>query len=231
MQTLLVTGTDTNVGKTWITCLLVRQLRQHGVAVGAYKPVCSGAVLDASGQLCWTDVDQLAEATGWDGDIDQICPQRFNAAVAPNVAAALEERLVDDEALSGGLRNWSRNASHVVVEGAGGLLCPLSDRTTVADLADRLSCPVLIVAANRLGVINHSLLTMEAAERRGLKVAGIVLNDCRPVDERPDASAESNAGQLQHWRPQIPIYRCRYNSAEIHPHSSGTEFSAIDCFA
>jgi len=188
MHKLLITGTDTDVGKTWISCLLIRQLRSEGVAVGAYKPVCSGAIDHGNRTLTWPDVEQLADAIEWTGSRDQICPQRFRAAVAPNVAAELEDLAVHDALLASGLKPWESMASHVIVEGAGGLLCPLSDQSTVADLAAKLNACVLIVAANRLGVINHTLLTVQAALARRLTIAGMVLNDVTPADSNSDES-------------------------------------------
>ncbi|MEZ6130235.1 MAG: dethiobiotin synthase [Planctomycetaceae bacterium] len=230
MKTLMVTGTDTNVGKTWVTCVLLRQLRQQGVSVGAYKPVCSGAVRGDDGVFHWDDIDQLSTAIGGQHPVDVICPQRFLSAVAPNFAAVLDGRRVDDALLSVGLQNWDGLADFVIVEGAGGLMCPLSDSTTVADLAVRLGSPVLIVAANRLGVINHTLLTVDGAIRRGLRVAGVVLNDCQPVCGTDDASTDSNAQQLAHWLNNIPLYRCAWGKTHIEPVGDHSEFLLVNAF-
>ncbi len=227
MKTLLVTGTDTDVGKSWISCALLQQLLQQGISVGAYKPVCSGVMTDANGRRVWSDLERLAAAAGWTGSRNQICPQRFDAAVAPNVAAALENRTVDDALLDSGLQRWRPFVTHTVVEGAGGLLCPLSDQSSVADFAVRINGPVLIVAANKLGVINHTLLTVEAARHRGLQVAGVVLNDCVAAD----VSATSNLNQLTHWLSNIPIWRCAHNSQRLLDAEGQPAFSAIDCFA
>jgi len=207
MKTLLVTGTDTNVGKTWVTCLLLKQLRGEGVRVGAYKPVCSGAEFLESGPV-WQDVENLRQALGGQHDVDQICPQRFRAAVAPNVAARMENSSVDDRMLRTGVEAWRGQCDYLIVEGAGGLLCPISDKTTVADLAVDLELQILIVASNRLGVINHSLLTVEVARQRGLSIAGVVLNDL--PNRSPDdlAADESNVNQLAHWMPDIPLFTC-----------------------
>ena len=137
MQTLLITGTDTDVGKTWISCLLLRQLIQSGLRVGAYKPVCSGAILAESGARSWQDVDALTEACGRHDEQQRICPQTFNAAVAPNIAAEVENRSVDDALLHDGAAAWHSLSDYLVIEGAGGLLCPLSNTTNVADFAER----------------------------------------------------------------------------------------------
>lgn len=220
MKTLFVTGTDTNAGKTWITCLLLRQFADRGLRVGAYKPACSGALPLPDGGWHWQDVDLLQAACGWTGHPDQICPQRFQAPLAPNVAAAEEQKCVDQDLLVTGLNAWAGIADLVVVEGAGGLLCPLSEHWTILNLAQELNAPVLIVAGNRLGVINHTLLTVQVAVASGLTVAGIILNDCLPAlpdvsDSVGDVSQYSNLQQLQHWLPSIPVYRCQYNSQRI----------------
>ena len=86
MKSLLVTGTDTDVGKTWISCLILKQLIKDGLRVGAYKPVCSGAQVSNEGELSWSDVELLGNSID-SADLDLVCPQRFTAAVAPNVAA------------------------------------------------------------------------------------------------------------------------------------------------
>ena len=160
MKTLFVSGTDTEVGKTWVSCQILRKLRSNGHRVGAWKPVCSGAV-ERNGQLIWEDVEALAAAIGGDTTeeilIDRICSQRFTVPMAPNVAARLEGREVSDEMLAGGLSLWRDHADLVLIEGAGGLMSPTSDGMLVADLALRLNSPLLLVAANRLGTIHQAL--------------------------------------------------------------------------
>lgn len=220
MKTLFVTGTDTDVGKTWITCAILKQFADRGLRVGAYKPACSGAVQLPDGSRHWHDVDLLKAACGWTGHQDQICPQRFLAPLAPNVAAAEERKCVDQNLLATGLKAWDGIADLVVVEGAGGLLCPLSEHWTILNLAQQFDSPVLIVAGNRLGVINHTLLTVHVAVASGLVVAGVILNDCLPpaaqADTRQlDVSRDSNLQQLQHWLPDIPVYRCGHDSQQI----------------
>jgi dethiobiotin synthetase len=215
VQTLFVTGTDTNVGKSWVASLILRQLRDDNVRIGAYKPVCSGAEIQDDGTRVWSDLIVLADALNWSGELDVICPQRFTDPVVPNVAAGLEGREVDNELLRTGLHRWEHIADYVVIEGAGGLLCPLSNDATVADLAADLQAPLLIVAANRLGVINHTLLTVEVARSRGLTVAAVVLNCCEVPDDVCDPSIETNLDQLQHWLPDVPILECQYAAIRL----------------
>lgn len=176
MRGLTVVGTDTGVGKTWVAALIVRELRQQGMSVGAYKPVCSGAIYE-DGERRWTDVELLREALGGNVPRARIAPQCFDAALAPPVAARQEGRSVDDSLIEAGLRWWDGRAAIVIVETAGGLLSPVSDRRTSVDVARDLGFPAVLVARSGLGTINHTLLSVEAAGRRGVPLAGIVLND------------------------------------------------------
>lgn len=227
MKTLLVTGTDTDVGKTWVSCALLRNLKKAGVRVGAYKPVCSGATVDAEGNCSWNDVEMLAEASGWPNNKQAICPQTFQAAVAPNIAAKMEGKAVDDKQLLQGTHAWQGLADFLLVEGAGGLLCPLSDSTTVAELAVKLDSPIVIVAANKLGMINHTLLTVEVARQRGLQIAAIIVNDTDK--SAADESRRTNHLQLQHWLPGLPILTCRHSATSIDD-NSGKAIAATELF-
>ena len=190
MRGLFVTGTDTDVGKTYVTSLIVRELREDGVPVGVYKPVCTGADNRPNGEPAWRDIDELCRAIGGTDRHDRICPQRFRAPVAPPVAAGLEDRQVDSVLLRTGAAWWQDRVDMLVVEGVGGLLCPLTDEETVADLSRDLGFPLIIVARLGLGTINHTLLTVEVAQRRRLPLAGIVLNEIQPTTEPTDDRAE-----------------------------------------
>jgi dethiobiotin synthetase len=216
LKTLLITGTDTGVGKTWITTTVLELLASAGINAGVLKPVCSGAERDASGTLCWPDVDVLARHCRLPVPEELICPQRFLAPLAPNVAAREEGRTVDDALLSGAVDRWEGHASHLVIEGAGGLYCPLSDQSTVLDLALRLKTPIVIVAGNRLGVISHTRLTVQVALQHGLNIVAIVLNEIAPPEhEQIDPSLPRNAAQLMAWIPEIPLLHCRWNQREL----------------
>ena len=171
---LLVTGTDTGVGKTYVSCRVIETLRAAGHAVGAFKPAVSGSV---DGR--WDDADALAEATGWAAD--DVCPQRFHAPLAPPDAAAAEGRSVDEAAIDTAYRAAAGRCELLVVEGAGGLLSPLTDRQSVGDWAAGRRLPLLAVVEVKLGAINQALLLAESAERRRLPTA-FVLNEPRPCD-------------------------------------------------
>lgn len=214
MQTLFVTGTDTNVGKTYVSCLLIRKLIETGLTVGAYKPACSGAEYSLTGESVWSDVEALRSAIGVEYSLDMICPQRFHAAVAPNVAAALEGRSVSNELLHSGYIEWHDKTNAVIVEGAGGVFCPLSDELTVLDLATGISAPVIVVAANRLGVISHTRLTVEVLRQRGLDVAAIVLNEIQS-QKSADSSLTTNADQLTHWIPDVALLHMDFGGNKL----------------
>src|SRR5262249_17926499 len=130
---LFITGTDTGVGKTYVAAGIVRLLRQQGMRVGACKPVASGSELGPAGPF-WQDVEQLHAALGGEYPRERICPQCWHAAVAPPIAARLEGGEVDGRLLRNGADWWREQVDLLVVEGAGGLLSPLTETETVADL-------------------------------------------------------------------------------------------------
>ncbi len=193
---LFVTGTDTGIGKTWTACALLWSIVAAGLRTGAYKPACSGAEFDAQGEPVWEDIERLSAACGGVWPKERICPQRFLAPLAPPAAAAAEGRCVDDSAVLAGAAWWDGQVDLLIVEGAGGWLAPLTENRTMADLAVELGYPVVLVAANRLGTINHTLLTLESIRQRGLPVAAVVLNDVHPTT---DASAATNAGLISRF--------------------------------
>jgi dethiobiotin synthetase len=198
---LFITGTNTEVGKTYIGTMIARALVEAGRRVAVYKPVASGCH-ETDGRLVADDAVQLWEGSGRHGQLHEVCPQMFRAPLAPHRAAAAEGRQVDAALLRSGLETWTDRCEIVIVEGAGGLMSPVSDTDYAADLAAHFGYPLVVVAANQLGVINQTLQTLIAAEhhRPRLPVAGVVLNDVAAVDES-DISRGSNLEEL--------IARCR----------------------
>jgi dethiobiotin synthetase len=197
---VFITGTDTGVGKTHVARWLIRQLQESGLLVGAYKPVCSGAIPGASGPV-WEDVDQLSAGIGDTFPSAQVGPQRFLAPLAPPVAAALESREVDERLLLEGADWWNERVDVLLIEGAGGWLSPVSRNWTNADLASQLNADVILVAANRLGVVNHALLSIDHI-RRTNRLLGVLLNQACP--QSPDDAlpaefdpAESNQSEIE----------------------------------
>lgn len=203
MRGLFVTGTDTGVGKTAIVCALIQLLQEAGLRVGAYKPVCSGAELEPGCEPVWDDLRRISAVLPGISD-DLICPQRFLAPLAPPRAAALESREVNETLLWEGLQNWNRiQPDLLLVEGAGGLLSPLSENLLNRDLAVQFGFPLLIVARAGLGTINQTLMTIETARSHRLSIAGVLLNQPEPVQD--DRSLEYNARDLQKWT-DVPIW-------------------------
>jgi dethiobiotin synthetase len=195
MRCLIVTGTDTHVGKTEVAAGLVRHWRNSGISVAGYKPAASGAEQTAHGPR-WHDAEALFDASDRVFPIDRICPQRFLAPLAPPMAAAAEGRIVSLDEVYAGIE-WfdSQGVDWLVIEGAGGLLCPLTDDADFSELFAEIRAPIVIVARAGLGTINHTLLTLEAARTRGLTVRGVILNN--PVqDDGNDPSRGLNAAEI-----------------------------------
>jgi dethiobiotin synthetase len=191
---LFVTGTDTDVGKTFVTTALAARLTGRGWRVAAVKPAESGCAEGADGELNAADADAIARAAGDWQDPRSRCLYRFRTPVAPGVAARREGKTVDLDECVGFVKAVAAAAELVLVEGAGGWRVPLDtgDRT-IADLAKRLGLPVVVVARAGLGTINHSVLTAEAIARDGCELAAIVLS-IRPGEDV--AAAMSNADEI-----------------------------------
>jgi dethiobiotin synthetase len=175
MRGLFITATDTGAGKTFVTAGLARLWRREGRPFRVCKPVATGAENDWS-----EDTRLLAEAAG-DPDFHAITPYTFTAAAAPPVAARLAGTALRLQDLAAAVHRRASESDAVLVEGVGGLLCPLTERETVADLAVELALPLIVVARRSLGTLNHTLLTVEAAQRRGLRLAGVVVTATAPM--------------------------------------------------
>lgn len=214
MNTVMITGTDTEVGKTYVSTVILKRLKAAGLSLGAYKPVCSGAVKGDDGQASWSDVELLADAIQWKGPQSYICPQCFDAAVAPNTAASKQNMDVDELLLTQGAQVWLHEVSHLLIEGAGGFLSPLSDHSSNASIAEAFGSPVVVVAANRLGTINHTVLTVEALKRRGLSLNAIILNDINP-DAGDDESISTNAAEIRRLLPNATLLHCGYQQDRL----------------
>jgi dethiobiotin synthetase len=172
---LFITATDTAVGKTVVTGAIAAVLRSRGVNVGVMKPIASGCVHRREG-LVSEDGEFLAQVADADGPLDEITPIRLVEPLAPTVAAKRAGTPIDLDLVR---RAWQRlRDAHdvMLVEGIGGILCPITPDLFVADLAKELGLPILIIARPNLGTINHTAMTVEVARARGLRIAGIVLN-------------------------------------------------------
>jgi dethiobiotin synthetase len=200
LVTLFFAGTDTEVGKTYVASLVARRLVTSGHRVGVYKPVASGCT-DRDGALFSEDAFELWQAAGCPRSLDDVCPQRFRQPLAPPQAAVAEGRRADFQQMRRGALTWQSGFDVSIIEGAGGLFSPLADGALNLDLAKELDCTVIVVAANRLGVIHQVLSTCNAAIHAGIRPRGIFLSS--PTDRR-DESVASNAEQIVRYC-DVPI--------------------------
>lgn len=187
-----LTGTDTDCGKTYVTQHLLEYLRSLGKTAAGYKPVCSGGRSDAV---------NLLESSSEGATLDELNPCWFPTPLSPLVAAQFENRTISISPLVEGFHSLTSRFDHVIVEGAGGWETPLAPHKTMADLAVALKLPVLLVINNRLGALNHALLTLRSISSHGLTCAGIFLNHSAP--ER-DLASISNRATLEQFTA-VPI--------------------------
>ncbi len=190
---VLITGTDTGVGKTLVACGLAYALRDLGYRIGVMKPAETGCE-KRDGALFPMDAFYLQQASGRDQLLDRICPYRFSDPLAPGVAAQRNGAAIELSLLSRLYGEISHSYDVTIVEGAGGLLVPLNSRFTYADLARHLELPIVVVVGNRLGALNHCLLTLEHASCLGLKILGYILND---LEGRSSLAAQNNLPTLR----------------------------------
>lgn len=176
MTSLFVAGTGTDLGKTHVACALLRAARARGLKVDAFKPVVSG--FDAQAPET-SDPARLALALGRPGAWADISPRRYRASVAPNLAARQEGVTLAMADLVADCRAWleESRAELALVEGAGGVMSPLTDDATNLDLMTALALPVLLVAGSYLGTASHLLTALEVVRARGLSVAAIVVSE------------------------------------------------------
>jgi dethiobiotin synthetase len=189
---IFITGTDTGVGKTVVTALLLRHLRQAGCNALAVKPFCSGSRADA--RLLRRFQKNLLT-------LDEINPFFFRQPVAP-AAAAGRRKIIRLDTVLRKIRAVGGRCDVLLVEGIGGLLVPLGKNLTVADLISRLRCRALIVSSNRLGTINHTLLTVKALQAIGVKRLKITMVE----EKKRDISARSNLKMIKKMAPLVPIF-------------------------
>lgn len=189
MKNYFVTGTDTDCGKTFVTALLVRAARAAGVDAVAAKPFCCGPR---------TDVEILAAASDHAEPPDAINPVWLQTPAAPRACELLGEPAADVVAAFAAMRALAARHAQVFCEGAGGWLVPILKDSTVADFAVQLGWPVIVVARNKLGVLNHTLLTAQSVQASGLQLAGVVLNN---ADTGEDAARETNRQVLEECLP------------------------------
>ena len=199
-----ITGSDTDVGKTYIACQIITQLRNQGFEVATRKPAESGCREADNGDLLTHDAAALRAANDNRESIEQIAPFRLRAALAPHRAARLENRRIELRSLVDACER-GHPAQCLVVEGAGGFYSPLAENGLNADLATALQLPVIIVVSDRIGAVNQALMTLQAVASRQLKIAAIILNQAQPGMN----DAMDNAADLQPYS-SLPVFRCGY---------------------
>lgn len=192
-RAVFVTGTDTGVGKTWVSAALLRSLTGRGTRAVGMKPVAAGL---AGPVAVADDVACLRAAGNVDAPPEVMNPFAFVPAIAPHVAAARAGTRIDLERIAAAYAMLAERSDAVVVEGAGGALVPLDARHDMLDIAVRLGFPVLLVVGLRLGCLNHALLSDLAIRARGLRLAGWVANRIDPSMSEADASVATLVERL-----------------------------------
>ena len=187
-----ITGTDTGVGKTYVTARLIRRLRAQGLDTVGFKPICCGSREDA---------EILRAASGDAVELNEVNPVWLRTPAAPYTAAMIENRTVDLALVRETFAGLRARHDSVLVEGVGGWLVPITRGYTVADLAAEFALPVIVVVKNRLGALNHAALTVHHLRSLALTCAGLILNDGLPTAEdagEPQGIAMStNPGVLE----------------------------------
>jgi len=207
---IFITGTDTGVGKTYVASGIAASLRAQGVNVGVMKPAETGCRI-RSGDLVPADALRLAKAAGAHDPLTLINPYRFHKPLAPSVAAELEWRKIKASRIMNAYRALVRRHDFMIIEGAGGIMVPLSGNYLNLDLAQAIGLPVVVVARPGLGTINHTLLTVAALKERGISIAGVVINYS---DKRRQGPAEETSHRVIEKISRVPVlgivpYRAR----------------------
>jgi len=197
---IFITGTDTGVGKTVITAALALSLKNAGLNVGVMKPIQSGSSLPGM-----TDIEFLRTVLGEKEPSPDDCIYSFEAPLSPHAAAALSGETIDIDRIKSAYGRLASSRDVVLVEGAGGLLVPITGDYLMADLARDLSVPLLVVARPGLGTVNHTSLTIECARIRGLAVLGVVIN---AFPESPGLAEKTNPSAIkkQTGAPLLGVY-------------------------
>jgi dethiobiotin synthetase len=191
---LFVTGTDTGVGKTVVAVGILRALAAAGIPATGMKPVAAGV---PPGESINADVAALVAASTVGAPLADVNPYAFAPPIAPHIAAEAAGVVIDVERIGEAYARLARSAAAIVVEGAGGVLVPLSARADMLDVPARLGLPVLLVVGIRLGCLNHALLSVQALRARGVRCAGWVANRAEPPVPAGDANVAALAARIE----------------------------------
>lgn len=206
-KAILITGTDTGVGKTYVACLLGRRLREAGIDVRPLKPVESGCLPGPDGRPHPADAAALRDAVAPGLALSAVCLYALAAPLSPHLSAEAAGISVDPERVLRSVADAAKASGTVLVEGAGGIAVEIRAGYSFADLARDLSLPVLVVAGNRLGVLNHLKLTIRCLESERIRLFGVVLSDLSPD---PFPAREPNEAEVRRiagdrWLGRVPF--------------------------
>ena len=208
---LFITGTDTDVGKTYITMQIIRQLHAITAPIKVRKPIESGCSIQNNGELHPADGFSLWQANQMVDTLNTVTPYRFEPAIAPNRAAALSKKTINTDDLKAACLNQVNTNDFLIVEGAGGFYSPLSSDGLNVDLAKALNLNIVLVVKDQLGCINHTLLTLSAIKKVELNCVAIVLNlSSYETEKTYDHLSEIKI------RSQLPVFSCHVN-AQLEP--------------
>ncbi|PWQ96384.1 dethiobiotin synthase [Leucothrix arctica] len=210
MKGLFVTGTDTDVGKTWVGRLIVQALIEKGAKLQPRKPIESGWPTNID-KVTSTDAWHLANAANKLDQLDTICPNRFPAPLSPVRAARMVNQSLSLDKVAKQCLDNLQHDDFLYVEGAGGFYSPLVEDGLNADLASKLKLPIVLVANNRLGCMNHILMTHEAMQNRDLNLLAVILNQVEAIDHD---TAMNNQEDLQEYLTQ-PVFSLRHGQTTL----------------
>jgi dethiobiotin synthetase len=209
---IFVTGTGTDVGKTFLSAALIRHWRAAGRTVAAFKPVVSG--FDPA-SAATSDPGVLLAALGDpSGKIETLSPWRFTAPLSPDMAAAREGRTLDFEAIVEFSRKAIASAERVLIEGVGGVMVPLDERHTVLDWMSALRLPVLLVAGSYLGTISHTLTALRVLAQRNLTVAAVAVSESLA----PGAPLDETVATIARFADMIEVVGVPRLTVDAHSH-------------
>lgn len=198
---VFITGTDTGVGKTIVTTGLALALQKQNQSVSILKAVETGCDPTPEDANFYKTILKLED------DLNSICPMQFKHPLAPSVASEIEKKEISLIKIINTFHSQKEKYQHYLVEGAGGLLVPVLDGFTMADLSLILNLPIIIVVGNKLGALNHALLSYHFAQAKGLKVLSLLVN---PLDNEPGLAEKTNTAELKKYIMDCPIVECPY---------------------
>ncbi len=226
MNSFFITGTDTEVGKTHVTCLLLKFLTQHQRSAIGFKPIAAGAE-EAFGQLVNEDALNIMESSNVYAKYEQINPICFEPPIAPHIAAQRANKVITQIELNHHYKEiLSVGAEFTLVEGAGGWSLPINDTEYLSDWVKAREIPVILVVGMKLGCLNHTLLTIQALKAQGVKCAGWVANEIDPNMSEFDANLESLKKRID--APLLAVAPFAKSKAKLKIYKALTDLFAIN---